>query len=203
MNSKSRKGIYYYLYENGRARYYKKEKGKDVDYYLNKFKQPKRNAVKGFIRKVQRRTSVDKYVTKGSGKTEISEIKRLDNYHIRKAYDQMLKPLVKDKKLREILTKEENISKFKYRIATRITITGEEGKRVTYNCIGKTLSQIKTDFAEIKDVFMGWMHNKITKQKGYKLESNNNVEVDKMYLNDERILRIQRINLNIEYTKGR
>ena len=79
----------------------------------------------------------------------------------------MLKPLVKDNKLIDVLSMRENVEMFKYRIESRIHIT-DGSEEIIIKAIGKSLDDIRSDLGGITQRRrITWDDWEYLKNKGY------------------------------------
>lgn len=220
LDNKTRKGKYIYIKERkGKARYYKHTEGISLDNYLNAFRGKLKVKKKGvveykgkkpaeiYVKKIRRQKTLDSLIGKGiSEKTTVSDLLKVDRAGIRIAYKQMLKPLVKDEKLLDILALNENVEKYKYRIESRVSVISADGKiLMEFMAHNKSIDNTITDFGKIKekgDVYAQDLS--VLKKKGWDSvrtegttitgDTNGNVLVVK---------KVGRIQLNLRYVKGR
>jgi hypothetical protein len=219
LNNKSRKGLYYYIREKGKKpAYFKVKEGITVDNYLmayyGKVKIKKKGVVQynketpanKYLRKVDIRGGrIDNLIEKGITTNIVSNLKVLDRKMIHNTYIKMLKPLVKDKELLEILATEENIKKFKQRIQTSVTVTSkEEGIRFELRIFNKTLEEVSNDFKEIgkkEGIFEGDIQKILN--KGYKFTGIQQGFDMKDYEKNFITKKIDSISVRLRFVKGR
>lgn len=219
LDNKSRKGKYIYIkVPRQKARYYKKQEGVSVDNYIKAYEGKIRVKKKGvveykgkkpadvYVEKVKSRPRIDSLISKGiSENAEIGDLKNADRATVRKAYKDMLRPLVKDEKLLDILALEENVEKFKYRIQTKITIVGLDGKiKLTFSGFNKSIDNIFNDFGKIinkKNVYNEDL--KKLKEMGYALTEIEGTDIKSTYESQSVMPTVAKIKLNLRYVKGK
>lgn len=130
---------------------YTKQKGRQPtikEYITHKYtkKIPIQKKKKQGIKIIRRKPKIDKIIKKGITRATIKNIYNTNNLEIKNAYKKLLKPLVKDKGLLELLCTEENINKLRYRFEHRIIFNGQpkiyEGEYEPYNTELTTITNI-------------------------------------------------------------
>jgi len=185
LNNKSRKGWHYYIKEaKKKPAYYKIHEGVDIENYLlayqGKVKIKKRGVLQytkespaeKYLRKVEKSKKIEDLISVGITESDIGDLRFTGKKNMHEAYKKMLKPLVKDKELLNILALEENVRKFKHRLQTTIVMSSEDGRvEIAIKTFNKDLAEIKNDFKEIttkKDIQETDLQEIL--KKGYKLE---------------------------------
>jgi len=128
----------------------------------------------------------------------------LDRGSTHKAYVEMLKPLVKDKELLEIIALEENVKKFKHRIQTNIFMKSADGKvEIELKTFNKTIDEIKRDLKDLmkQDVFESDL--KSVMKKGYKLASIPSGFDLKNYERNYITQRLTSMKIKLRFVKGK
>lgn len=169
MNKKSRKGKYFYVKEPKKVgKYYKKKEGinkKDVIEFYKRGIVTKRGGVSK--KRLERERKLDKLAKKypniedsfgkrGYGEYTVKNAQALTPNGIRTSYGYLLmnrdkagdgKGIVRDKELLELLTRGENINKWKHRVLFEIYLTNENGEVLATinNTKIKTLGEIKKE----------------------------------------------------------
>ena len=187
LNNKSRKGWYYYIRaKDKRPAYYKITEGVNIENYLlayqGKVKIKKKGVVQytketpaqKYLQKVEKKgMKIDDLISKGITEATLTNLRFSGKKKMHNAYIQMLSPLVKDKKLLEILALEENVNKFKHRIETLVTVRSGDGKQsFELKTFNKSLIEIENDFQEIMGGSQVFERNlRSIMKKGYRLAS--------------------------------
>lgn len=170
LNNKSRKGTYIYVKEKGKnGRYYKKNKELKEKDYLTVYKQGGLRKKRGgitkdkikVIRTIKKKKpiEIEKALMKGYSQTTIERAERLTPYGMKTAYMNLLRNkdkvgdghgVIRDKELLEIITRPEDVEKWKHRIAYEVTIIGREG------ALGRMTNQVPKNLGiaigEIKEL---------------------------------------------------
>lgn len=165
LNNKSRKGDYYYVRsetKGSRPKYYKARTGLKEKDYIFAYDNKIRLRSSGGRSKVQKQKSVkelfgnrqiEDILERGYAETTINNILKLTPYGKKTAYMKLLQPIVKDSELRQILSREENVQRFKHRLGFEIYLHGESNEvlaTMEYPHKGKTLAQVASDLKGIK-----------------------------------------------------
>lgn len=138
MNNKSRKGKYIYIKKSGvRGSYYKMKPGVKVDDMVRRYKRlyitKSKKVTKAetrYLKKIRKRGKISQHITRGLSKTVIQDVLTAGAGETKTAIDKLLKPLVKDKQIREILGTEENLNKLITRFEYRVKLFDEAGKEL-------------------------------------------------------------------------
>lgn len=219
LDNKSRKGKYIYVkVPKQKARYYKQKEGISVDNYLKAYEGKLRVKKKGvveykgkspadlYVERIKSRPRIDSLISKGiSDKAEIPNLLNADRKVVREAYKTMLRPLVRDEKLLDILAMDENVEKFKYRIQTTIQLIGRDDKiKITLAGFNKSIMNVFSDFGKVLNKRNVYNEDlKILKARGYNMISLEGVDIKSTYENTNVIPAISRIKVNLRYVKGR
>lgn len=177
---------------------FKKQFLKNINEAITKPKKHKQ-FIKQHNIKIQKYKKINKIIKKGQirKKYRITEIQQ----NPQKIYKEILSPLVLDKQLLNIITKEENVQKYKYRLYYTSEFEGyelktKEKKRIgTINDFNKTLNEIITKYQKhIKE--------KMIIPSGYipKLKNKLNYIKGQQNIGDSLI---QQWNIIIEFTKNK
>lgn len=165
---KGRKGKYYYVKEvNKKPKYYKYKEGiekKDILEYYKRGITSKRGGVskerikkeKKLDRVAKKYPKIEDIIESGYSEYTIKDAKKLTPTNIRNAYMFLLmnkdkvgdgKGIVRDKELLDIITRSENIEKWKHRVLFEIQLSNENGDRLLTisNTQIKTLGEIKRE----------------------------------------------------------
>lgn len=169
--SKGRKGKYFYIKEIGkRPKYYKKKAGitrKDVEQYYRRGITSKRGGISK--ERIKKEIKLDKLqriypkiedvLEKGYAEYTLENAERLTPTGIRTAYQYLLlnkgkagdgKGIVRDKELLELITRSENIDKWKHRVLFEIQVKNEKGEMLLTinNTQVKHLGEIKKEIMD-------------------------------------------------------
>jgi len=145
LNNKSRKGDYFYVKEIGkRGRYYKKNKDVSKKEYIEIYKkgglrQKRGGITKDKVKVIRRRNfkkliEIDKVLANGYAQTTIKRIEKLTPFGMKTAYMNLLrntdkvgdkKGIVRDPELLDIITRPEDVEKWKHRIMYEVEILGD------------------------------------------------------------------------------
>lgn len=178
LNNKTRKGKYFYvkLAKGDKGKYYLARKGLKADDYLEAKKYGVIQKKKGVIGKENIKKQIKKIGKKGEkieeslgygiAGTSIKGLHKLSLYNMRSSYNKLLlntdklgegTPIVKDKELLEILTREENVIKYKHRLGFEMTIIGQRDEplaKIRYEQARKTLNEVVNDIKGIVKIGM-------------------------------------------------
>lgn len=170
LNNKSRKGNYIYIKEpKKQGKYYKKTEGLSNSDYLEIYNEGGLRAKRGGVTKTKieavkriknkRVQEVDKIIKDGYAQATIERAERLTPYGMKTAYMDLLRNkdkvgdklgVVRDKELLELITRPENVEKWKHRIMYNIELYGKEGLLATMNNqVPKTLGVIISEIREL------------------------------------------------------
>lgn len=171
LNNKARKGKYIYISEKGKSgKYYKKnEKLKEKDYieiYKGEGLRSKRGGISKekikVIRRVKKKklVEIEKSLRSGYAQTTVNNANKLTPYGIKTAYMNLLRNkdkvgdklgIVRDKELLDILTRTEDVEKWKHRVLYGIELIGDKGEILAKmtNKNPKTLYTISSELKEI------------------------------------------------------
>lgn len=143
LNNKNRKGTYiyiqgrYYKYHGKRGeieatiQYHKDNKRKNKKgtrgSYIRKYKKEEKQGIK-YLKKIKKKGTIEQNIKKGIGKATITNISRTGNTQKKQALRKLLKNLVIDKEIREIMILPENINKLKHRMEYKITFYNDEAE---------------------------------------------------------------------------
>lgn len=145
LNNKSRKGVYVYIKkQKAHARYYK-YKGTPGEFqaYKKQFTTKKRQTAKKYLTRIRKRPTIQKTIKKGITTTTIQNATNANNTTINNAKKRLLQKLILDKKLLNIITKDENFNKIKDRLEYRITAKDQNNKTsLTTNTFNKTIQEV-------------------------------------------------------------
>lgn len=214
LNNKGRKGIYIYIKDKGKpGRYYKKREGLDITNYVAFYEGGVRykkagvtnidniDRTKAFRKKLKKYPKIDNFIKKGETSTKESLVKNIDRAKVKRIYKEMLKPLVNDEEILDLLSDESNINKLKHRIEAYITIGNEEkGQSVTFITHGKTITNIISDFKVVKTNLLGGNIIQL-KNKGYKVFNVRSVNI-KSYDKSVVIKDPSKVSLKLEFRRG-
>lgn len=100
-----------------------------------------------YLKKIKKRPTLESQVEKGIGQAIIRDGRTAGQHHIRQATQNLLRKLVLDKKLLEIISTEENMKKIKHRLEHRLIFIGADKK-----IIGKSAVFRKTTTEVIRDI---------------------------------------------------
>lgn len=218
LNNKSRKGWYYYIKEfKKRPSYYKIKQGVDIENYLlayqGKVKSKKKGVLqyskespaKKYLKKVEKSKKIDDLISKGITETSLGNLRGATKPQINNAYRKMLEPLVKDKKLIEILSLEENVKKFKHRIQASINIVSSDGAvQINLKTFNKDVAEITNDFRNIvkkTDIMEGDLNGLL--KRGYQMDGipkGVNITGSKFHIIARKL---GKINLRLRFVKGK
>ena len=131
-NNKGRTGKYVYIKEKNKLPSRYKYTGGSINQYINRYQQRKPRTKPDKLvqeaRRIAKQPDISTSIAKGKTTAKLFNLKTASNYKIYKAQLQMLKPLVKDLKLLQILAKTENIRKMKWHIETKAQLIGTQGR---------------------------------------------------------------------------
>lgn len=165
-DKKGRKGEYYYVKEfKKKGKYYKKKEGLKERDYLEYYKRgivSKRGGVSKKRLNVEKRLDeltkkypkIEDELGKGYAEHTIRNVTILTPQGINKAYKDLLankgkEPLVRDKDLIDILTRPENLEKWKHRVMYEVRLNGENEIIATIiNNVIKTLPKVRREILE-------------------------------------------------------
>lgn len=196
LNNKTRKGQYVYIKEPKKpARYYKYIPSISIneykEYYMAKKDKTKIaiNPKRKKHKKIQQKTyNLNKSIGSGINKVYIKNIKEQNNYKIKKAYKDLLNPLVADKEILQIITQDTNINKIKHRFEYKVWYINDKGDKIGIaNKIGTTIKEIQKDHKKIikgesiTDGSLGKIRE-LMKKKGYKYQHYLNSKLDRIDL---------------------
>jgi len=168
LNNKSRKGWYIRVREiKKKIKYYKEKKGiseKDYKYYYSKGITSKRGGIskKTLIkeRKIDRVAKkypkVEDVIGSGYAEYTMRNAKMITPYGMKTAYMKLLlnkdgggdgKPIVRDKELLELITRSENVDKWKHRILFEVHLKNERGEMLATisNTTIKLIGELKKE----------------------------------------------------------
>lgn len=178
LNNKTRKGTYLYIKsDKTTGKYYKVKEGDKIDpiveYYKDKeIKKKPKGTLKQYQktyqetiekkkqkttpltrkakRYVKQRPSINKQIKKGIGIGEIKDVHKATTKELHEANKAMLRGLVLDEELLNLLVTKENMKKLVNRIETRITLHANDGGRLATASKFRTLpeqniTQLKKD----------------------------------------------------------
>lgn len=139
LNNKSRKGIYIYIKDKTKSRYYKFDERKGLDFYTNYFYSNKKDRInyKKYEQKYLQSQKVpikdkSKYtqndISKGISTIKIKDVHNINSNQLNKKIKELFSKVVKDKEILNLVIQESNIEKLKKRLSYRINIYSEEGK---------------------------------------------------------------------------
>lgn len=173
LNNKSRKGDYVYIKETGKqGKYYKKKPDLQKRDYLEVYNQGGLRSKSGgitaqkiqAIRRVQRKKigEIDTILRDGYAQNTIERAQTITPFGMKTAYMDLLRNrdkvgdrlgIVRDKELLDIITRPEDVEKWKHRIMYKIELMGNEGLLATANNqTPKTLGIVISDMRELKVV---------------------------------------------------
>jgi len=144
LNNKSRKGDYIYVKETGKqGRYYKKNPDVPKDDYAKIYqqgglRQKKGGLTRDKVKVIRRRSSkklleIDKILEDGYSQTTVERAEKLTPFGMKTAYMNLLRNtdkvgdgrgVVRDPELLDIITRPEDVEKWKHRIMYEVSIMG-------------------------------------------------------------------------------
>lgn len=153
--SKTRKGKFVVFSSKGKpTREYKLEKGKDIkeleQYYRKRyitkqtrsykqhFTKKQKQTAKDYVKQIKRSPKIGQTMRKGVVHTKIEDIHKISMFEIHEAKKRLLKPLVKDNALINILASMQNFSKLQHRLEYRIEFRDKTKLLATGNMFNKT-----------------------------------------------------------------
>lgn len=148
----------YYLDSNRVYRGKKVAKGTIRDYEKAFKKQDKRRKkashttkrVDEYLREIKKRPTINKAIQRGMTRAEIINAEMAGTNRIKKAKEDLLRPLVLDQSLLEILIKEENFKKLKFRLEHQIQFIDKQGNSLASTTIfNKTIDEVIRDLKEV------------------------------------------------------
>lgn len=185
-NNKSRKGRYVVVKDvkTGKRGAYKYQEGTNLGDYYKAFKsklkvkkwgvkpKKKRKTAELYRKKVGRTPSIESIIKKGMTTTKPVNLKTADRHKTTTIYKAMLRELVKDRELLDILTQEENIKKIKHRIESKIIMTDDSGGVVANLTVyNKTAGEVILDIQEnLKQGEISSSGVSRLRDKGYRIE---------------------------------
>jgi len=116
--------------------------------------------IEDYIKKLQDRPKIEESIEGGISKVEITDIRTITDNQINNLYKELLSSKVQDKDLLNILAREENMQKLKFRLVMQGTIRNKEGeilgeiKHIGQKTLKETLTDLKkicTEGTEIKE----------------------------------------------------
>ena len=209
LNNKSRKGKFINIRDGKRKSIYKFNDMYDLSAYIDAFKKRVMFTKSGIKQiKPRKRTSVRvdtskvpliyKVLKRGTSRVVVTDLNKRKFNKLRGNYKKLLKPLVADKLLGDILSSYGNVEKWKSRLFYKIQIVERDGSKpiATLRTHGKHLESV---YGDVINAIIG---NKVdmsklsylVREKGYSISNHTDVKYDE-YPKD-----IQ-IKLIMEYTK--
>lgn len=168
LNNKSRKGYYVYIKEDGLPpRYYKYNENYTIDPYIEFYKDryEKKRILKGtinqyikayakekdskissrlikqrnkYLKKIKKLPRINEIFKSGISSVKINDVLQTDQKLARNKVKELLRKLVLDENLLDIISSNNNIKKIMKRLEYRYTIIGNEGEDLgQFNHIGK------------------------------------------------------------------
>lgn len=145
LNNKSRKGSYVYVKEKGRqGRYYKKNPNVSREEYAEVYskgglRQKRGGVTKNKVKVIKKRSvkklvEIDNVLKDGYAQATVERAEKLTPYGMKTAYMNLLRNkdragdghgIVRDKELLDIITRPEDVEKWKHRIAYEVEIIGQ------------------------------------------------------------------------------
>jgi len=222
LKGKQKKGTYTKITYKNKTSYYKIQNNTPIDIYLKYHKDKTNNKKKGtlkqyiktyqqkitkqktkttpiskqatrYLKRIQKTPTIETKLKKGSNNTTIQNIHNTNNQQIHEKTKTLLRTLVLDKKLLEIISTEENLKKIKYRLEHEITITGKNNetlaKATTFN---KTIQEVVN---ELKNTIRKETEMTYTIKDNLKNKKYNNIQILSKGT-------INKITLKTTYRKG-
>jgi aspartate carbamoyltransferase regulatory subunit len=151
LNNKSRKGIYVYIREKGKHGRYYKYRGMEgeIREYKKQFRSKakgtkKRLTVQKYLKKTKRQIPIKASLNSGVTTAKIKDILKSSQRELHEKKKELIRPLIKDKKILNIMATEENFSKLRTRLEYSVIGTDEKGKKVfTANVWNKTPQEVQ------------------------------------------------------------
>lgn len=211
LNNKGRKGKYIYVrnVNTKKKSIYKFNDKYDLTNYVDAFNKEIKFTKKGIKRVKEKKVKeikvdiksipmMDKVLPSGQSNIEIKELGLKSSNSLRGRYKELLKPLVKDKLLIDVLSSYGNVEKWKQRLFYKIEVIESDGGKgvITLRTHGKHIENV---YKDIKSVIIGnkidllKVHN-LVNEKGYAISHQTNIKYGE-YPEDIKI------KLTIEYTK--
>lgn len=186
LNNKSRKGQYVRITEEGtKPVYYKYKKGTHLDLYKKRYIQTHKTSkitinkklynesIRRYVNKVTKQGKIEQIISKGRAECYLQDIKNTTQGDILQARQKILKNLIDDKQIRNLVAKQENFNKLKNRLEIKATITDKQGNTIlqqrTFN---KTIEQAIDDLKKVtqkhkKHQYLKWAAQ-ILKLRGWR-----------------------------------
>lgn len=199
LNNTSRKGTYIYIKHPGKKpKYYKKKPGlthEDYEYlYTRKIYDKRGGITRSKIQKeqkfeniVRQYPSIEASLGNGYAEHTIQTYNTLSTQQIKRAYNQLLattntanqQPIVQDQQLIQLLTRNENLEKWKQRVLYEVTLFNQEGLilNTINNTKTKTLNDIQKEL--LPKVRLGtdydtwYKNNEEIRKSGYVIHQGN------------------------------